>query len=529
MRKINFLLAGLATLFMASCSNDEPANNNGGGDGKGGNESYLAIKIVNPVSSRAAVAPDYTDGTQNEAEIKNIVFYLFKDGQAFDILNANGEPSGNQVKPESFTPGAGSIDNVTQIYNPVLVLRHKKGDIPNQIVAVANTDLGTNVATVTALKSLVENYSSTIGGFIMTNAMVDGGALTPITQANLAASVDIAQNNPIRINIERVLARIDVNLANAADNNGLWELAGEIAGSDKLYANLQSWAIHNEATTSHILKNVNFGTTTIDTTTLPWTGWSSSDRSFWANATSKNVTIVTEYPNSWTNSNQTGSVYLQENTDQSHPTTLIVKAQIGTKNATTGALDPVTVANWNGLRYIGEDNLKTAMLEFLAGQNIHLVTKSDVTDGTSAKDITINDITFENRTGDNDSYKVVPKLAANVTIYEKAEDTAPMTTAAANKLLERKLGSALIWNNGMTYYQYAIKHEIEGAPAGTKGIVRNHVYQINIKSVGGLGTPVYNPGETIIPSEVEFEESSMYAEVRVLSWRVVSQDVDLGK
>lgn len=277
MRKINFLLAGIATLFMASCSNDEPANNNGGENVKGGNESYLAIKIVNPTGSRAAVAPDYTDGTEEEAKVNDVVFYLFKDGQAFDILDADGKPTGkNKVVPEKLTPGTGSVDDVTQIYNPVMVLRHKKGDIPNQIVAVANTDLGDNVATVTALKALVGNYGTTTGGFIMTNAMVDGGELTPITQANLAASVDIAKNNPIRINIERVLARIDVTLENAADAKGLWELAGETAGTEKLYANLLSWAIHNEATTSHIIKNVDFGTTTVDATTLPWTGWSLS-------------------------------------------------------------------------------------------------------------------------------------------------------------------------------------------------------------------------------------------------------------
>lgn len=529
MRKINFLLAGIATLFMASCSNDEPANNNGGENVKGGNESYLAIKIVNPTGSRAAVAPDYTDGTKEEAKVNDVVFYLFKDGQAFDILDADGKPTGkNKIVPDKPSLGTGDINNVTQIYNPVLVLRHKKGDIPNQIVAVANTDLGDNVATVTALKALVANYGTTTGGFIMTNAMVDGGELTPITQANLAASVDIAKNNPIRINIERVLARIDVTLANAADANGLWELAGETAGTEKLYAKLLSWAIHNEATTSHIIKNVDFGTATVDATTLPWTGWSSTDRSFWANATSDNVTIVTTYPNSWTSSNQTGSTYLQENTDQAHPTTLIVKAQIGTKNA-AGELVPATVANWNGLRYVGEVKLKEAMLSFLAGQNINLVTKSEVDGGTAVNDITVDDIKFVNLTTDNDSYKVVPKLADGVTIYEKATDTTPMTTDKANELLEKNLGSALIWNSGMTYYQYAIKHEIEDAPEGTTGIVRNHVYQIKIKSVGGLGTPVYNPGGIIIPSEVEFEESSMFAEIRVLSWRVVTNDVDLGK
>ena len=81
----------------------------------------------------------------------------------------------------------------------------------------------------------------------------------------------------------------------------------------------------------------------------------------------------------------------------------------------------------------------------------------------------------------------------------------------------------------MTYYSFPIQHNITEAPAGTKGIVRNHVYQINIKSVGGLGTPVYNPDQIIIPEEVEFEEASMYAQIRVLSWRVVTNNVDLGK
>ncbi|MBO5456906.1 MAG: Mfa1 fimbrilin C-terminal domain-containing protein [Muribaculaceae bacterium] len=544
MRKINFLLAGIATLFMASCSNDEPANNNGGENVKNGTESYLAIKIVNPTDSRKA-GEGYLDGEGNETKINKLEFYLFnEDGSAFKLYDPDTKAAiGNRVTPKDAIGDPtkpGEENNIESVYNPLLVFTHKAGELPASIVAIANgPDLfnGAQNPSIgeTELKAKFDAYGT---GFIMSNAMISGGKFTAISPDNLSTSADEAKKNPIIINIERVVARIDVNLQNGANNNGLYPIAGATIDNGKaLYAKLEGWALHNEAAKSYLLKNVAF------TTTPTWT-WSGTDRSFWANTDklSTETGAFVANNNKWNNiTNGDGTkVYTQENTLDDTPTTLVVKASIGTFSDNT--FTPVTVAQWKGgVRYAGEDALKTAMVNYLKEQSQEsrvYIKKDDNTFET----IPANAIKFEvkNPNAAADNYQVVAKL--NTTAYPEvykvtgtgeATNATLLTETQANTLFENVLGTALIWGNsttaGMTYYSFPIQHNITEAPAGTTGIVRNHVYQIKIKSVGGLGTPVYNPDQVIIPEEVEFEEASMFAEIRVLSWRVVTNDVDLGK
>lgn len=535
MRKINFLLAGIATLFMASCSNDEPANNNGGGDGKGGNESYLAIKIVNPVSSRAQAG--YIDGTGDETKINSIVFYLFnKDGSAFDLLDpATGNSLGkNQVIPKS---GIGNntenndADDIEGKYKPVLVLTHRVGEIPAYIAAVANAPAGlTEKMSEDDLKEKLENYGS---GFIMSNAMVSGGKFTEVKAENLSTDATAAEKNPITINIERVVARIDVNLQNGA-TNGYYAIANTEVDYAPIYARLDGWTLHNTASTSYLFKNVTF-------TSTPWEGWSTTHRSFWANTTG--ATIVSNNDNWDEVTVPSGKTYIQENTDQDKPTTLIVKATLG--KLTDGNFEAVTVTQWNGVRYAGENNLKTAMVDYLKGQpatsRLYYLKETTADNKKIFETIPAEALAFEveNPGATEDNYQVIAKIASTYTqplyIADATEQNFnSITKTDADTHLKNVLKTALIWGNGTTkgatYYQIPIKHTIAGlGDKNPTGIVRNHVYQINIKSVGGLGTPVYNPDQVIIPDEVEFENSSMYAEVRVLSWRVVTNNVDLGK
>ena len=61
------------------------------------------------------------------------------------------------------------------------------------------------------------------------------------------------------------------------------------------------------------------------------------------------------------------------------------------------------------------------------------------------------------------------------------------------------------------------------------GVVRNHVYQIDINSISGYGSPVYNGLSHILtPGYPELEqESYVAARINVLSWKVVQQGVDI--
>ena len=83
---------------------------------------------------------------------------------------------------------------------------------------------------------------------------------------------------------------------------------------------------------------------------------------------------------------------------------------------------------------------------------------------------------------------------------------------------------ALVWREGMTYYYFEILHNKAG---NQPGVVRNHVYKTKITSIAGLGTPVYDPEQTIYPEKPEDNDHYIAAEVNILSWHIVSDSYDL--
>lgn len=83
----------------------------------------------------------------------------------------------------------------------------------------------------------------------------------------------------------------------------------------------------------------------------------------------------------------------------------------------------------------------------------------------------------------------------------------------------------------MTYYYFPIQHlghmGKDGKNYGKNGVVRNHIYDSTITKLYGLGTPVYNPDETIYPEKPEDNDSYIAAQIKILSWRLVNNNVEL--
>lgn len=109
-----------------------------------------------------------------------------------------------------------------------------------------------------------------------------------------------------------------------------------------------------------------------------------------------------------------------------------------------------------------------------------------------------------------------------------------ITLEDANDILER-VGGAKVYTNGAVYYYHDIQHLNTADTEGTKGkygVVRNHIYEVLLNSVYGLGTPVLHPedgeddetSEKIIPQKPS-NEYFLGARMNILAWRVVSNDV----
>jgi hypothetical protein len=73
-----------------------------------------------------------------------------------------------------------------------------------------------------------------------------------------------------------------------------------------------------------------------------------------------------------------------------------------------------------------------------------------------------------------------------------------------------------------------IKHLGAAGKTAEYGVVRNHVYKVNIADIDGYGTPVYD-GVTdfITPEQPKDIKSYVAAQINILSWRVVEGNYEV--
>ena len=90
---------------------------------------------------------------------------------------------------------------------------------------------------------------------------------------------------------------------------------------------------------------------------------------------------------------------------------------------------------------------------------------------------------------------------------------------------------ALVYKDGMTYYYTDIRHLANDVDkTGAYGVVRNHVYKVNITGIQGFGTPVYNPTQDFVEVDTPDEiYTYVSAQINILSWRVVDRNYVVGE
>lgn len=113
------------------------------------------------------------------------------------------------------------------------------------------------------------------------------------------------------------------------------------------------------------------------------------------------------------------------------------------------------------------------------------------------------------------------------------EGTAPSLDADIDEVnaLLRSIIGAKVWEDGKTYYYTDLKHLGTKEQNGLYGVVRNHIYDVKINTITGLGTPVLNPSEgkeVIITQHPGKEAFFLGARVNILSWRVVNNNTSLN-
>ena len=123
-------------------------------------------------------------------------------------------------------------------------------------------------------------------------------------------------------------------------------------------------------------------------------------------------------------------------------------------------------------------------------------------------------------------------VALAKTWYMKASDgsysqISDSELAVIQSYLINDIGWILNWKEGTYYYINILHLGAEGYP-GYTGIVRNHIYNVILSGISGFGTPVFDPDEIIIPTTPPHETYNINAEVKILQWRVVSQEYNIN-
>lgn len=505
--KTKYFLLGLAALGFAACSEpiDDASQINPIG---GGTKGYMAIDLKSSDDVVRAAKATYEDGTADEQAISCAAFFFFdQNGNPFNVNS-----SGNYVNVAVADNGGTNKPNIESMTNPVLVVEKYKGQFPSSVVAVVNYEATSNQS-LSALKGTLKGKGHTDGAnFIMTNSVYKDGAgkvvdATPLTIDHFHTTSDKALQNPVTIYVERMTAKVSVNAGNNAFNTGV-----KLNDQD-VYAKIVGWDLVSNQTESYFVKTID-PEWTDDELGFPWND-APYYRSYWTgNCVAATATNEFAY-NDLANSVGTTIEYTGEQVNTR--TKYVVKAQLQKANG-----DALEIAQWYGTNYAGEENLLKAVVATLQNKFMHK-------NGDTYNSIEHTQLQCVAGMSGAESYEVKFQLADNAddTNWFSFDGSTYTPINDINAELA-KLEPAKIWNDGMTYYYADIKHlaEKEGK-IGEYGVVRNHSYKVNVTGVKGWGTPVYDPLQEVVPVKPTDKETYIAAEINVLSWRVVSQDVIL--
>ncbi len=528
--KIKSLLVGmLACTAMVSCTNEEVLEGND--PIKAGEKGYVAVNIVTPNSIGGRSTSDYTEGEASESAVRDAIF-LFLDG------NFKGCANPYYLTSNDLNWVAADRDDQTKKAT-VLVVDGAEGEVPAYIVAILNPinkNAYTAKTSMRDLKAEYANYASANNGgyLVMSNAVyaAENGkevVATPITIANIADSKeDLANVTPVTVQVERTVGKVAVSNLDKAiadlNANGLKETIDN-KESMKLQFVLTGWEVlQNNAT--NLIKNIDASKWTI-------TNWNAENlqRSFWANdntskgRTSYDVREMSKAAYKYVEEtvNQTATEQAALNSVSPY---LLVSGKFVNENN-----QPVDLVEWRGQKYTKEGylNLIAGMSEI--SQYYTAVTEGDKTTYTSFSASLLelvdqaNDWQAEAKLINADTkFYTVTFEADGKTIKEGFE----VGEGVVAKALE-VFGKVQYWNGGNTYYFVPIKHQANDAETNFYGVVRNHVYQMNITKMSGYGTPVSNPDQLIDePEKPEEGNTYMNAEVVILDWKVVNNEVELN-
>ena len=557
MRLSNFLVMFSACALFAACANDETPDGNNLPQGNG-EQAFIAVRLAAPNAMTRA----FQDGKNEENAVTTARFYFFNnEGTAVTVDNSVNYKDVTTTFSDATSP-ADESGNVEEISNAVLVLENATV-WPEKMVVVLNPPTELNASkSLSDLRAAADDYASEESGkFVMSNAVYATSSGTQVDAVDLAGYItnnkDAAEGNPVTVYVERVLARVDVACTSNLENDktdGTGTQQNEINGysggngTSEIQAVIKGWTLANRNSQSHLLKSLstwnNSSTITVGTGSWAFADWNAATnhRSYWAYT--DDVTATKLENDSYDdilkdNSTFVETAYCQENTGKGPATELVAIAELQVDGLKTD------IAKYAGQYWTVENLLTQFANQILAGKIYYKATSGDPATVT-ALPATALKLRPRNssETSSVAAYEAVLDLKAayqtGYTFYSDAAGNDELQLTEVQGILNDY--KALYWKDGKTYYHTTIKHTLNSLTKD--GVVRNHLYKVNLTGVTGLGTPIpgtssTDPGDDpgdddpddkpINPEDPKDENSYLAAEINILSWNVIDQNVELGK
>ena len=534
----------------------------------------------------------YEDGTTEESIINKVRFYFFNgDGTPYLLVNndATQQTSVNYLEQTVEKDGNDHDHTAETKTKVVLVLKGETKAVPASVIAVINPEVLDNTTLHSGTMTLSELRTSATGskfydttnGFVMSNSVYESAGQdicsTPVAN-NVFSTSDKALRNPVDIYVERVNAKvnakIDKNYKRTGETENAWSQNAEgkyqikVGSIDvttyeentnstpttheyPVYAVVQGWQVADANGKAEVCKQIKTSWFAGELGINPWTT-SDYHRSFWSESVPFNSGAVTganrpvnhsfngiNMPLSdvfaatpvYTLPNTPDAVVKNPKTSDNDLTKLIVAAKLVYKDA-DDSYKTAQVCQYRGLTYLGEEAVKKQIV----GGFARYFKKTTTESGDVYKSIEASDIAFKTvvpgspESSEVKNYEVVATLASTVgDLYVKKGDVWTIASKDDVNAALAKETAQVRSTDGATYYYTPIKHLGDAGKLGEYGIVRNHSYQVTIQNIKGFGTPVYNPDQEIDPMIPSDENTYLAASIKVLSWRVVSSNVDLDQ
>ena len=585
------VLASALMLVVASCSSEDVAGVDAqNGKGTTSFLAVNIENVGSAPASRSYDKGDgtYEDGTEAESKINNVRFYFFNgDGTPYLLLNNDSEKQPVNYLEHTVKTDGNDYDHTAEIKTKaVLVLKGETKAVPASVIAVINPEVLDNTTLKSGSMTLSELRTSATGstfydktgGFVMSNSVYESAGQdvcsTPVANSVFATEKE-AMSKPVDIYVERVNAKVNAKIdanypadktekAWTKNEDGKYQIkvgsidvttyeenanATPTTNTYPVYAVVQGWQLADANGKAELCKQINTSWYAGELGISPWTT-SDYHRCFWSksvpftsgaqaganhplNPTFKGITQSLSNDFSaepvYTLPNTPDEVVTNPKTSDNTLTKLIVAAKLVYKDK-NNTYHPAQVCQYRGLTYLGEEAVKKQIV----GGFARYFKKTTTESGDVYKSIEASDIAFKTvvpgspESSEVKNYEVVATLASTVgDLYVKNGDAWTIAPKDDVNAALAKETAQVRSTDGATYYYTPIKHLGDAGKLGEYGIVRNHSYQVTIQNIKGFGTPVYNPDQEIDPMIPSDENTYLAASIKVLSWRVVSSNVDL--